>query len=417
MRFTQLLKRFAREADGNVILTFSLAFPVLLGAAGLAVDSASFYDQQSRMQTVTDASALAVAKELHLYRKNLDGLKEVGGVRVETLLAEAGISHNPHTVQISINPATNVVEVSLSMVTGSFLPAEIWGENPIRVMSQAHAYGQNRLCVLALHPSKSDTIKADDGAQMSAPECAVQSNSKDPSGLTVKDGSKIISSVICTSGGAKGGSSAFEPAPQTDCPPLDDPLASRDPPAVGGCDYLDRKITGGKVSISPGVYCGGLKIDNSAEVTAEPGIYTMMLGKLEVAGKAKLFGDYVSFYFHDDAARLEFSPNTTVDLSAPKDGPMAGILFYENRKMVFGRDFTIKSENAKRLLGTIYLPRGTLKIEAKGSVAAESAYTVIVAQRLDVKEANLVVNSDYGGTDVPVPEGVGPHSSMVAIKQ
>ncbi len=96
MRFTQLLKRFAREADGNVILTFSLAFPVLLGAAGLAVDSASFYDQQSRMRTVTDASALAVAKELHLYRKNLDGLKEVGGVD-----AVGGSGHQPQPAYLA----------------------------------------------------------------------------------------------------------------------------------------------------------------------------------------------------------------------------------------------------------------------------------------------------------------------------
>ena len=63
---------------------------------------------------------------------------------------------------------------------------------------------------------------------------------------------------------------------------------------------------------------------------------------------------------------------------------------------------------AHNLLGTIYLPKGVLKIDVKGQVADLSAYTVIVTQRLEVKGANLVVNADYGGTDVPVPEGVGP---------
>lgn len=52
---------------------------------------------------------------------------------------------------------------------------------------------------------------------------------------------------------------------------------------------------------------------------------------------------------------------------------------------------------------------------SRASVAAESAYTVIVANRIDVKGATLVVNADYGGTDVPVPEGMGPHSSMVTL--
>ena len=397
------------------MLTFSLAFPVLLGAAGMAVDSASFYDQQSRMQSVADASALAVAKELHLYRKKpeeLDQLKSVGKGRVEALLTEAGIEDQPHTTTIDISMADNQVEVVISMVSDTMLPVEVWGENPIVVSSEAHAYGQSRLCVLGLHPSKSDTIKADE-AQLTATECAVQSNSKDPSGLNVKG--KLVSTVICTSGGFKGSSSAFQPAPTTDCPPLDDPLAERASPPVGGCDYLDRKVIGGKVSISPGVYCGGLKIEASAQVTAEPGIYVMSLGKLEVKGKARLKGDYVSFVFHDNAATLEFDSDTTIDLSAPKDGPMAGILIYENRANVLGRDFVIKSRNAHRLLGTIYLPRGKLKIDAKANVADLSAYTVIVARQMEIKEANLVVNSDYGGTDVPVPDGVGPNSRFVRI--
>ncbi len=68
-----------------------------------------------------------------------------------------------------------------------------------------------------------------------------------------------------------------------------------------------------------------------------------------------------------------------------------------------------------QLLGTIYLPRGKLVIDTKAKVADLSAYTVIVAKEIDVKGVNLVVNSDYGGTDVPVPDGVGPNSRFVRV--
>lgn len=412
-----LFRGFAGHSQGNVALTFAVALPVLLGAAGMAVDSATFYDQQSRMQSVADASALAVAKELHLYRKRadeLDQLKSAGSSRAEALLAEAGIAEQPHTTTINIGMDQNQVQVVISMVSDTLLPVEMWGENPIVVSSEAQAYGQSRLCVLGLHPTKSDTISAD-GAYLTAAECAVQSNSSDPSGINVSSTGKVMSTVICTSGGYAGGSDSFEPAPTTDCPALDDPLASRQPPPVGGCDYLNRVIDSGKTSISPGVYCGGLKINGVAEVTAEPGIYVVMGGSLKVSDSAKLKGDYVTFYFHDDLSTLEFKSNTTVDLSAPKDGPMAGILVYENRSALLGRTFTISSRNAHRLLGTIYLPRGVLRIDAKGKVADLSAYTVIVARQLDIRNANLVVNSDYGGTDVPVPEGVGPNSRFVRV--
>ena len=397
------------------MLTFSLAFPVLLGAAGLAVDSASFYDQQGRMQAIADSTALAVAKELHLYRKKEDEvseLQEVGRTRVDALLTEAGIVDRPHTTDVTVDLNDNRVVIDLAMRTSSLLPVEVWGENPIRVSSEAHAYGQSRLCVLGLHPNRKKTIKAD-GALLTAPDCAVQSNSVDPGGLEVSGGGKLVSTVICSSGGFKGGT--YVPAPTTDCPALDDPLAQRQGPPAAGCDYLNRVIDGGRVSISPGVYCGGLKLDGNAYINAEPGIYVMAGGKLDVKANATLIGEYVSFVFQDDAATLEFAPKTTIDLTAPKDGVMAGILFYENRRALFDREFIIKSANANRLLGTIYLPRGTLKIDVKAKVADLSAYTVIVARKIEVKDANLVVNSDYGGTDVPVPEGVGPNSQFVRV--
>jgi hypothetical protein len=270
---------------------------------------------------------------------------------------------------------------------------------------------------LALHPTKSDTIKADGGALVTAPECAVQSNSSDKDGLNVASDSRIVSTVICSAGGVKGDNGSFEPAPETDCAPLDDPLSSRPAPALSGCTYDDLVISESQTLSGDAVFCGGLKIEKSAEVTLSPGIYVISGGKLEVKDTAKLIGEYVSFYFEDDAATFVFEKDTTIDLGAPKEGPMAGILIYENPLSAKDRAFTIKSENAERLLGTIYLANGKLKIDAKGDVADQSAYTVIVAKQLEVKGANLVVNADYGGTDVPVPDGVGPNSSMVALSR
>ncbi len=110
--FKAVFTPIAYRDGGNVVLTFALLFPVLLGAAGLALDSASFYNQQSRMQSVADSSALAVAKELHLYRKNMDELKAVGEARIETLLAEVGLADNPHTIGIDVNDKENSIDVT-----------------------------------------------------------------------------------------------------------------------------------------------------------------------------------------------------------------------------------------------------------------------------------------------------------------
>jgi hypothetical protein len=69
----------------------------------------------------------------------------------------------------------------------------------------------------------------------------------------------------------------------------------------------------------------------------------------------------------------------------------------------------ITSTRAKKLNGTIYLPLGHLLIASPVTVAEESDYTVIVVNRLDLASGpNLVLNSNYARSRVPIPSGLGP---------
>jgi hypothetical protein len=183
-----------------------------------------------------------------------------------------------------------------------------------------------------------------------------------------------------------------------------------------------------------------LKVTTNADVIAAPGVYIISGGVLEVSNNAKFHGEHVSFYFADDAATLQFKDRADVELSAPTEGLMAGILLYENPNATPGRAFEVASDSVRELLGTIYLPRGifmgngegigtTVKnvvngvTEAAGAgqllptIGEASAYTVIVANRLDLRGVNLVINADYASSEVPVPEGVGPNSRKVRLSR
>lgn len=97
-------------------------------------------------------------------------------------------------------------------------------------------------------------------------------------------------------------------------------------------------------------------------------------------------------------------PNTTIALSAPKDGPMAGLLFFEDRSAPLGRRHVIRSNDARSFIGTIYLPRGAFVVDASKPLFEESAYTVIISRFLDMFSGpNLVLNTDYGDSDIPLP--------------
>lgn len=401
------LKAVWSQADGGVLMMFSLAAPLVFGGAAIAVDSAALYRIQARLQTVGDSTALAAAKEIAVYGSEASSIEESSKSRVEALLAEAELSSAPHSVDVDIDMQAQTAQVTITLVATSILPVSVFTDNPITIVAEASLFGGMRVCVLALGPDKPETIRAKETGTMLAAECAIQSNSKDPASIHSETGGRFVAEQICSSGGVSGPGSAFAPEPaKTDCPAIPDPLAGRAPPAFGGCDSKPYMFKSGTATITPGVYCKGISIGNKAAVTAEPGIYVIKGGSLSVGQDGALLGENVHFYFADDKALFQFADRAVIDLSAPTDGPMAGILFFENQAAKLGRNFHIGSGNVKKLLGTIYLPKGTLNIDAKGDVAAQSAYTVIIAQSVDLKVATLVVNADYSATKVPVPDAL-----------
>jgi len=73
------------------------------------------------------------------------------------------------------------------------------------------------------------------------------------------------------------------------------------------------------------------------------------------------------------------------------------------------------------LVGTFYLPRGSLTIDATKPLFDRSAYTIIIARTLDMFSGpDLILNSDYDDTDIPIPpeleEATTPGDHIVLVK-
>ncbi len=153
-------------------------------------------------------------------------------------------------------------------------------------------------------------------------------------------------------------------------------------------------------------------------------------GPLIVDGSASLKGTNVAIYMKGANANLTFATASTIALTAPKTGPLAGILIFDDPSGIAAperpakhdkpgkaaREHSILSDDARVLLGTIYMPKGRLIIDATRPVADRSAYTVMVVQQLDLYEGpNLFLNTDYSASDIPVPKGVGPYGAKVIL--
>jgi Flp pilus assembly protein TadG len=411
-------KIFMRNCGGNFSLFFALLSPVLFGLVGGAVDLIVYERQQAQMQDVLDAAALAAAREASLKGWNQATAEAVvqamisGNLEGKTFSAETKFN----TVVIVDEPS-RTVNVTLDMDQFSFFVLGYFRHDPqIRVRSSATSSNNTNVCVIGLDDAAAGTIAITDSAKVNAADCAVFSNSSATDGLSSLDSGLLTSQFACSSGGYEGMSGNYSSKPTTDCPKLADPLAERIPPVAGSCDETNLVLSDQTISLNPGTYCGGINIKKYVNVTFKPGIYIIKDGPLLTKNQSVASGNGVTFYFTGAGARFSFDGTTEISFKAPENGPTAGLLFFQDPAAPAGTIFQIDSKKAANLLGTIYLPNGTLSIRAKNKVAEASAYTVIVARKIKVGvTTEMHINANYGATAVPVPTGLGPQTGKVRL--
>ncbi|MGY2049987.1 TadE/TadG family type IV pilus assembly protein [Methylobacterium sp. JK268] len=468
-------------------MTFAFVITMLCSGIGLAVNYASWRMQAGTLQQAVDGAALAVVSDMQVSTPTYDRMLAVALGQARALVPpEMRDRTVGDTAWLTIQPlyrpkggdalvpawsgdnaAPTAVRVAISQEKRSLLSGIFGaGSGHIGVEATAETVGTIKICVLALDPSGSSTLRMTDRARIDADGCSIYGLSNSGSALRADGNAQISALKTCVVGGYAGSSWNYRPTPVTGCPPIKDPLAERARPAVGPCNSNDRPtvIRETKKMLQPGTYCGGLIIAAGSEVTLAPGTYIIKDGPLIVGSEEiksdnlkqriacvcylspTLLSDYmknicnilrdkyispgsltgtdVSFYFTGSIDKEEdggiypaqLMPHSSVSLYAPRTGPMAGLLFAEDRDLPGDRKFLVLSDDARRLVGTIYLPSSTFMVKTNQVVADLSEYTAIVANRLDLSSApRLVINADYGATTVPVPRGIGPNSAIPTL--
>ncbi len=402
---------FRHQERGSLTVSFGLALVGIVVAAGAALDYSNASTQRYRLQSIADAAAMAGAREFRLGNASEQGIKDSVANHARAALGELIAS-------TQVSTAASVIDKSATaMLTGTVKTyvMHLTGmkSTTISVKATAKMTGGAPVCVVGLEEMIGSTIELTKSAKLSAPGCAVYSNGKLPNSLVAMNLATMTANFICSAGGLIAATpGSFSPKPRTDCPILPDPLRSRPLPTAGGCTATNLVIAGTTLNLTPGTYCGGLTIGAGAIVSLASGTYIFKDGPLLVKDGGSFTGANVSLFFSGIGASMTFEANTTISLTAPRTADMAGILIAEDRKNPVGQQFEIYSNNARNLLGTIYLPQGRLYIGANNPVSDQSAYTIVVVRRFSLSEGpTMVLNTNYGATDIPVPQGVGPNIS------
>jgi len=406
-RSLKIAEKFRRCAKGTIALSIGVTAPALIAVVGIAIDYGLLVQKRSALQGLSDSAAIAAASEFATQR-DIAALQPIAQAYVD---AKAMEFDGKLQAKVTSDDKASSVTVSVTHTWTPFFAHFLdTGVTPITSASTARSVGSGKICMIALKQKFSAVLFLQMNAKLIADGCSVYSNSIHKSSIWIDDNGSISADLICSAGGVKLlFTQSVTPDATLDCPSIPDPLAGRTAPPSDNCPKNSKQlvIKDQNRSLLPGTYCGGIRIEGNSNVTFQPGVFIVKDGPFEVVDSAKVQGNHTGFFFTGTDAVLNFEGNTTIDLIAPKDGPMAGLLFFEDRNVSAGNEHFINSNDARVLLGTIYLPRGKLHVAANAPVADKSAYTAIIADTIELAAGpDLVLHSDYGATDVPVPQGL-----------
>ncbi len=423
----RFIRAFQRDERGGTMLLMAIGLLASASMAALAVDMGYFYLLKTQLQTTADVSALAAVRQLpdedavrtsalEYAAKNM-ATNAHGNVLVNTDVVTGNWDSDTRTFTPAGAPINAVQVITRrSQASGNAARtffANVFGFASVEIKMLAIALGGGTApsCVLALADSGNSMYLNSDSA-IEANGCDVQVNSTASDALVTNSGSTATADSICVTGDYEG--SGYSPAPDTSCDPEPDPLASLPDPSYGSCDHTDFVVSSGTETLTPGVYCGKLEIQNGATAILNPGVYIMDDALFKANSGGTIQGEDVTIYLTGTDGSLEFNSDCSVELSASLTGTYAGIVVYQDRNVADGTVHLINSDSNSYLEGVVYLPNGKILINSGSNFGDNATWSIFIAEEFEINsDSTLVLNTNYEGSTVPLPAGSVGNSSLV----
>ena len=377
--------RLWKDRAGGMFVFFAIAAPVLIGIAGASIDIGLWYANKRLAQSAVDSAALAGALEL---RRTDETDADAIHADVETAVNfDAAINGysagNGDTIVVDTSNSPQVAVTITRPVPG--LLSQVVFTEQTKVAARAVAQADiNDSCIWSLNPSTSGAITVQGNAQVDL-GCGVIANSSSGAGIN-ENGTGCLTATEIKVVGSTGGD-CIDPTPVTGIDPVDDPLAALPAPSYSNPPCIHQPpITGNGPDpqyLNPGVYCNQLRIETTRKVIFNPGLYVLDGASFTIGGSADVEGIDVSFYLTENGNvndNITISGGAKVSLSAPSDGPLPGILFYQDRNTTADITHLLTGGAEMQLNGIIYFP--TTDLTFTGGAELTDSATMIIADEV-----------------------------------
>lgn len=398
----------------------ALTLVPIVGAVGCGVDFIAASSVRKAMQNAADSAVLAGASSPAGDEQVV--VHDFLAAHLGSDGAIGGDDHG-HSWEHQVAVADNVVEVVVSdSYPTTFM--KVFGVDQVGLSVKAKAVRpSSSACILILDPAVSDALKVINANSVTS-ECGIQVNSAHKSrAFYVENNGAFAAPHIAVHGISKLGSGKkLNPAPVDGSAVVPDPLASMDEPMARTAPCTSQSLqtinSQTKISINPGVYCGGLTLNTSDDVTLKPGVYTFRNGPFTLNASAKVIGKGVILYFEDDKSAFLSNGAAIMELSAPATGKHAGLLMFQGRK---AKDvnvaYRLNTAAGSFYDGTIYLPYAVIDWNVSGSVNAGASYTALIAKVLRLYVSGTVIfKKPTPGSATPTPAAMAGGSGVRLVE-
>lgn len=363
-----------KDQRGGMAIFAVLMLPIFLALTCLTIDLMNLFVIREKMQSAADAAALAAVTSINTVSP---GNVSKATSQAQTISQSNAFTNGINTisVKVSIPPGdpynksatyannSNFARVQISQSVPLYFGGVV-GIPKMTVSADAVAGPtSSSVSLMTLAPSGSGSLALTGSGSISSADGTIDVNSQSSSALTLTGSGTITSKNINIVGGySLTGSGSFHGTINTGVSASADPFAAITlPTSPYLCNYTNYSITGSKaVTVSPGIYCGGISITGSGTITFSPGTYILNGGGLAIAGSSIITGNGVTFYNTGTKGSYSYGPisitgSSTLTLSAPTSGPYAGMLFIQDPLNT--NSATIRGSSSDSLAGNLYFPR------------------------------------------------------------
>ncbi len=432
-RHAGLLASFVRDRRGNILIFTALGVAILLGAAALGSEVASWYSQKRAMQNAADLAAEGAILSL---KKNLASASATTRAYARVEARTASSIHqfpnaSPTTVTVNVRPEdafstgtytssefdNKAVEVIITkpatlMFASLFLPSA----PTVAARAVALIDVSNGDCLLALNPTipkafqiaGNGTINIDCGIAVNS---TASSNSAQNNAFYLQGSVSVTATNITVDGGigVTGGAAYASPHP------VSTGTVTTDPYGAGGQSPYTFPSSSGALNqgsfsdspsststLQPGIY-SSVSITGTASLV--PGrTYFINGGTFSLGGN--LTGTGVTIVL-TNGATFQMGNNATANLSAPTSGSNAGMVIVQdpassavatlqNNGNCQTNCSVFQGGPDTRIVGAVYFPNGNITYQGNPSNRSTDCLQLIANSLQWQGNPTLLVNGCNG---------------------